>query len=405
MFCKYCGTQLSDDAIFCPKCGKRLKSNIEQEQNPPLAGNEKTECDFELMEFADTGKSELPVNKITDEKEIEIKPPVNEANQETQQSNNSAFDDEKFSVKNLFAAVFKKHSANERDEIFKSGLNDDFDKVKITPESFRPWFYSRVFLVLLAVFVIFEICLLNFGNSNIMPGVMIIGSIMMPFAILTMFFELNLYRDISFYKVIGIFLLGGAISLLFTLILYALIPTSNDFNFLNACLISIIEEVGKAAIVIILLKKHKNLTVLQGILIGGAVGCGFAVFESAGYAFNIYLDAHDWNTRADFANNMLGYYQYGYADSIEQMNLNILLRSVLSFGGHTVWAAITGAAFAKSKKINSDFLKPFGICVLLHALWDTDLPLAYLKLAILSVIAWRMIIKILSNFIEENKSK
>ena len=27
MFCKYCGTQLSDDSLFCEKCGKQLRDN------------------------------------------------------------------------------------------------------------------------------------------------------------------------------------------------------------------------------------------------------------------------------------------------------------------------------------------------------------------------------------------
>lgn len=89
MFCKYCGAQISDDAIFCKKCGKRLKSDIKKEQNSPVPENVKPECDFELMKHENSGKTELPINKITEEKETEKKTPVNESNQETQKSNNS----------------------------------------------------------------------------------------------------------------------------------------------------------------------------------------------------------------------------------------------------------------------------------------------------------------------------
>ena len=331
------------------------------------------------------------------EQQQAIIPPVKE--------NTTADNQEKFGIGNLFKQVFKKHTPKERDEILKAGLSDqNTSNIKIRPKALQPWLYSRVFLVLLAVFVAFEICLLSFHNSNIMPGVMLIGSVMIPFSLLTMYFELNVYKDISFYKTIGIFLLGGAVSLLFTLFLFAIIPEIEGFSFINASLISITEEVGKAAIVIILLKRTKNATPLQGLLIGGAIGCGFAVFESAGYAFNVYLDAHDYNTRARMANDMLRYMEYGYADSIGEMNFNIFLRSILSFGGHTAWAAIEGAAYAKAKKINLDFIKPFAICFVLHAVWDMDTPAVYFKLTCLCLIAWWVIIRQISKFVEEKNN-
>ena len=36
MFCRYCGQELKDDAIFCNKCGKSLKKNIVSEENKEL---------------------------------------------------------------------------------------------------------------------------------------------------------------------------------------------------------------------------------------------------------------------------------------------------------------------------------------------------------------------------------
>ena len=363
-FCKFCGKEIALAAMFCPKCGKKIAEPAKQpdsKQNPKA--NEKP----------------TPISS----------------------SGSNHKNGKKFTVKNLFVQVFKKHSAEERDKILKAGFLDEIpNNPKITSESLQPWFYSRVFFILFAVFIVFEICLLSFENSNIMPGVMLIGSLIMPFAILTMYFELNIYKDISFYKTIGIFLLGGAISLLFTLFLYALLPEPDGYDFFSASLISITEEIGKALIVILILKRTKNATVLHGLLIGGAIGCGFAVFESAGYAFNVFLNAHDYNTRVDIINDIYRYSQYGHTDSIGAMNFNIFLRSILSFGGHTAWAAITGAAFAKKNKINLDFLKAFAICFILHALWDTDTPAQYFKLAVLCIIAWWVIIKRIAQYVE-----
>ncbi len=361
-FCRYCGNQIPETSSFCPKCGKQIAKPI-------------------IPKTYETQTSDIAKQK---------------AEPENQQ--------EKFRVRNLFVGIFKKHTSKERNEILKSGMGSEKSAdIKITAELFKPWLYSRIFIILLAVFAVFEICLLSFNNSNMMPGVMLIGSLIMPFTLLTLYFELNVYRDISFFKVMGIFLLGGAISLLFTLFLYNVVPVGSDYTFLNASLISVIEELGKAAIVIVLLIKSKNVTPLKGLLIGGAIGAGFAVFESAGYAFNAFLDAHDSNVYIDMANaNLPWYYQYDYVDSIGQMNLNIFLRSILSFGGHTAWAAIEGAAFGYKKKINFTFIKYFGICFILHALWDTDTPAAYLKLAILCLAAWWIIVRQISRFVKEN---
>lgn len=351
-FCRYCGKQIQEESVFCSKCGKKL-----------------------------VGQSD------TYQKE----------NSENQRKNSwlaKANLDEKFPAKNLFINVFKKHTAHERAEILKAGIDSDknLDRVKITADKLRPWFYSRIFVILFAVFIIFEICLLQFNNSNVMPGVMLIGSLMMPFAILTMFFELNVYRDISFFRVMGIFLLGGAISLLFTLFLYEIIPAGSGYGLINASLVSIIEEIGKVVIVIVILRRSKNTSVLHGLLVGGAVGCGFAVFESAGYAFNIFLDAHDYNN-----------FYFGYVDSLGEMNFTIFLRSVLSFGGHTAWAAVEGASFAREKKINKNFIIFFGLCFAMHTLWDTGTPVEYLKLAALCIAAWWVILRQIGKFIAEIK--
>lgn len=41
MFCKYCGSEIADDALFCQKCGKKLVSTDEQETSFYTQGTEK----------------------------------------------------------------------------------------------------------------------------------------------------------------------------------------------------------------------------------------------------------------------------------------------------------------------------------------------------------------------------
>lgn len=103
------------------------------------------------------------------------------------------------------------------------------------------------------------------------------------------------------------------------------------------------------------------LYILNGLLIGSAVGAGFAVFESAGYAFQAL-----W-----------------YGNSYSSMVNAINIRAILSSGGHVVWAAITGAALmiALGGKIftwnaikNKKFVRLFIIPVILHSVWDMPIP-------------------------------
>jgi RsiW-degrading membrane proteinase PrsW (M82 family) len=115
---------------------------------------------------------------------------------------------------------------------------------------------------------------------------------------------------------------------------------------------------------------------LNGLLFGAAVGAGFAAFESAGYA---YLTGGDLGRDA--------------------MLHNITLRGLLSIcGGHVLWAALVGAALWRvrgDKKFewamlqDVRFLRVFGLCAAMHAVWDApfNLPLN-LKYFGLGFVAW-----------------
>lgn len=49
MFCKNCGNELSDDAVFCPKCGSPVKENFDLAQNK--SANQKVKKEFKFSKF------------------------------------------------------------------------------------------------------------------------------------------------------------------------------------------------------------------------------------------------------------------------------------------------------------------------------------------------------------------
>ena len=231
--------------------------------------------------------------------------------------------------------------------------------------------------------------LIEFHNPNAYPGFIFMGAMTVPFALLIFFWEVNAPRNISIFSVVSMFFVGGVLSLVCTLILYN-ITGAGDLSYGGAMLVGFVEEAGKIVVVAYYMRKTNSKYILNGLLLGACVGAGFAVFESAGYAFRQLL-----STGADSA----------------MMDIT-LLRGVLAVGGHVVWTAIAGAALAAAKGeemfniqqlISGRFLFFFAISVILHGVWDCPLQFlgAYGKYIVLIVLAWVVTLTLISSGLKQ----
>ena len=293
-YCPFCGTPLMDEATFCTKCGRKIDT---------ANGNESSEKGSNH-----TPDSKSFINRVYDylgsDKEVKVNWQL------------------------LFSNVTKPHTTEEAELLFSCGTKETTpDPSTISTDFPRPWLYARVFLGLIITFILLWICCSAFSNSNALPGLIIVGSFMVPLSTMILFFEMNVWRNISFYKVLITFFIGGCASLVATLILFSIIPVEVETSYTKAFFIGLIEEVGKAVIVFYAIRKTKNPSLLNGLLIGSCVGAGFAAFESAGYAFN-----------------------YWECAGFDAMMHTIYLRGFLAPGGHVAWAAITGAAIVIARK-------------------------------------------------------
>ena len=292
----------------------------------------------------------------------------------------------------LFTDVLKKHSKSEAENIFICGTRTTTPTLDSVSQQWpHPWLYSRVFLMFAVAFSLLYVCCALFGNTNAIPGLIVVGSFTVPLSGLVLFLEVNAYRNISLYDISLIFLVGGCASLVATLSLFSIVGVS-ELDFIGALLVGIIEEVGKAVIVYYFIKKLSKRNILPGLLIGAAVGAGFAAFESAGYAMN-YLLAGGWDMMLDV----------------------IFLRGFLTPGGHIAWAAITGAAMVIASKkygeitsailTDGKFLRLFAIPILLHALWDSPLSNIgadiYLLSILLTCIVWVVVLILINMGLSE----
>lgn len=297
----------------------------------------------------------------------------------------------KLKLTDLFVNVFKKHTLEERENTFICGTALTSPREdEICSKWPKPWLYSRVFILFSITFIGLLALLRVFRNILAYPGIVFIGALVIPFSLLVFFWEVNAPRNINIFDVVKIFFLGGISSLLITMILHSIVIVG-DIDFYGAIMIGIIEELAKFIVVIYFSRGSKRKYILNGLLLGAAVGSGFAVFETAGYVF-----------------------AYGF--EVHTMMRVIYTRGVLAFGGHIVWAAISGAALVMVKEdnrlsmkhiLNPKFLKYFITAIALHAIWDmpidigSDLP--YIQIA-LTAIAWIIILVLISTGLKQISS-
>lgn len=285
-----------------------------------------------------------------------------------------------FRIKHIFSYVFKKHTFAEMEEQLVTGTSKNTPALtEIETEWARPWLFSRLLAVAFIVSFLLLIGFRTFGNPKLLADLMFVGSFAVPLATLVFFLEMNALRNISIFVVIALVFLGGVASLLVALVFFSNLEfISTIFGAAGAAMI---EEPAKLLIVIFLFGKSlKHRWILNGLLLGAAVGTGFEAFESAGYAFEQTI-------------------KYGADAGVD----NIILRALLAPFMHVVWTANAAAALWLAKGQNKfqwsmlgspKFLRVFASSVLLHFTWNTSftiIPLPWIldiKFLILGFLSW-----------------
>ena len=362
--CKECKKEVSSSAKVCPHCGISLQKNTCPECGKTLKGGETycPECGF-------------PLEKET--KEVKSKNIITENLDKITGAKSENY----VTFKSLFKNTFKKRTDEELDEIFICGGEKTTPKVsEIDPKNASAWVYFKILIFFLIAYIPTRIGFINYGNENFLPAMIMLAAFAIPVTVLIFFFEINLFRNIPFYKVMKYFILGGALSLIVAILFFSLDFNTDTTTYFGAMMVGLIEEAAKTTIVaVFLFKSKKSNYILDGLLIGAAVGAGFAAFETAGYIL-----------------------RYGLSGGLETMLGVIKLRGFLAPGGHVAWAAIEGAAlmyvkgFEKLDKKHLNDKRFILIClipVVLHGIWDMPINLPYYMTQIaMTILAWLVII-------------
>ncbi|WP_057877440.1 PrsW family glutamic-type intramembrane protease [Levilactobacillus paucivorans] len=358
-YCPYCGNQVKATAKFCPSCGKALPAT---QETAPVA-NESNQ----IKDLYDTATAKL--NHYTGEEGAV-----------------------KVNLSDLFSEVFKHHSKGEANAIFIAGTETTTPALAdVSDEWAKPWLFSRILLGFLLAFAVLLYMADAFHNQNAIPGLILVGAFAVPFSGLVFFFEADAFKDVSLFEVVKVFFIGGIFSLVVTLFLYQFVTfstTSQIFGVMtlkDSLSIGLVEELGKVLIISYFISQLNVKHILDGILIGAAVGAGFAAFETAGYIYS----------------------------AGDQLVAVAILRGWSAIGGHLVWAAISGGAlmvvkrakpFKFSQMLDVRFLVFFALAVLMHATLDWDVTIlgsSYAKLILLIVVAWIIVFVLMSAGLKE----
>ena len=295
---------------------------------------------------------------------------------------------EEFSVTSLFADVFKHHETSEIERMFSVGVPGTIPPIEEVNTFWpRPWMFLRALMGLGVLYLLFVLCWEMFENLNLLPGLIVTGAMAIPLSTVLFFFEVNARRNVSLYEVLRMVLLGGIVSLAFSLVLFE--SPLAVFGWLGDSVAGIVEEPGKVLALLAVARSAQYRYKLNGLLFGACVGAGFAMFESMGYAFQILLATED--TAA--------------------MNGNIFIRGVLSPFGHVAWTAIAGAALWRVKGAHSfkfemlkdsRFLRTFSVSVVMHMIWNLDLELPFMaKYIAVGFVSWAIVFSLVQEGLKE----
>lgn len=221
------------------------------------------------------------------------------------------------------------------------------------PTGLRPGLWLRCLGGGLALWVLTVLVTYATENTNLLPTLILLGSFLVPGCFALWAYEKH-GLEYGLGLLISCFVVGGVLGVLGASVLEYYLLHPSVTLFLG---VGLIEEAVKALALILLLRRHPRIQGLRaGMVLGGAVGFGFAAFESSGYAFNALLTVRGLSLRGLIETE--------------------ILRGLLAPFGHGLWTAILGGALLACRRDGRYHLNGrvavtyLGVSVL-HALWDS----------------------------------
>jgi protease PrsW len=155
---------------------------------------------------------------------------------------------------------------------------------RVRPVTQRTWL--RIFAAGLALWVASVVVTFTTRNANLIPTLILVGSFLVPVSFVAWAFENWRDEHVTTELVVQAFVVGGLLGVLGASVLEAYLLHPSPLLFVG---VGLIEEAVKLAALALITRHMTRRHTRDGIVLGAAVGFGFAAFETAGYAFNAML--------------------------------------------------------------------------------------------------------------------
>ncbi|GAA3228928.1 PrsW family intramembrane metalloprotease [Actinocorallia longicatena] len=191
------------------------------------------------------------------------------------------------------------------------------------------------------------------GNINQIPTITQLGSFVVPITYVVWAYENGRRDETTLTLIFRAFVAGGVLGTLAASLLETyLLNTLSPWLYVG---VGFIEEGTKILALMLVARNLRYRTPRDGMVLGSAVGFGFAAFESSGYALSAFLSDDGSNLRA--------------------MVETEILRGLVAPLGHGLWTGILGgllfyASQPSRYRLRLEFWLSFVAVSLLHALWD-----------------------------------
>jgi RsiW-degrading membrane proteinase PrsW (M82 family) len=232
--------------------------------------------------------------------------------------------------------------------------------IRASPLERRGRQWLRVFVVGLLLWVASVVVTFWTANVNLVPTVILLGSFLVPVTFVVYAFQHYADQVVTPQRIFAAFVYGGVLGVLGASVLEAVfLRRPSGLAYVG---VGLIEEAVKLAALWLLAWRLPRYAMRDGIVLGAAVGLGFAALESSGYAFNALF-------------TMEGL-------SLPNLVETEVLRGLLTPVGHGLWTAILGGVLFRTAaeggrlRLSGALIGWYLVVAGLHALWDASRPIA-----------------------------
>lgn len=210
----------------------------------------------------------------------------------------------------------------------------------------------HILLIGLALFLISVVVFAITGNPNLFPTVALLGNFLVPVSYVAFFYERRHMSQVNLVSTARAFFYGGVLGVFAAALLEPIFV--RQLTPVSAFSVGLIEEFAKILGVLVVARHHRHDSEIDGIILGGAAGMGFAALESSGYVFTAFVES---------------------GGNLDALVVVTLLRGLLSPVGHGTWTAILASVMFREAtpdrfRINGAVIGAYLTVSVLHGLWD-----------------------------------